>query len=82
MSLIEKIFVKILGNTKGFKFNMCDWDILTLAEKCRIGSPLTASEIYAKTFIEQMGEYIELWNPSEKWVKPYGDVLNEHRNLS
>lgn len=81
MSLIEKIYIKLLGNTKGFSFNMCDWDILTLCDKRQRGIPLTASEVYAKTFLEQMGEYIELWNPTEKWKKPYGDVLNEHRNL-
>ena len=81
MSLIEKIYTKLLGNTKGFSFNMWDWDILTLCDKRQRGIPLTASEVYAKIFLEQMGEYIELWNPTEKWKKPYGDVLNEHRNL-
>ena len=81
MSLIEKIYIKLLGNTKGFSFNMCDWDILTLGEKTAKGIPLTASEVYAKTFLEQMGEYMELWDPTQKWKKPYGDVLNEHRNL-
>ncbi len=81
MSWIEKLHIKLLGNTKGFSFNMCDWDILTLCDKSQMGIPLTASEVYAKTFLEQIGEYMELWNPTEKWEKPYGDVLNEHRNL-
>ena len=81
MSLIEKRYIKLLDNTKGFAFNMCDWDIMTLAEKTFKGIPLTPSEVYAKTFLEQMGDYIELWHPSEKWQKPYGDVLNEHRKL-
>ena len=54
---------------------------MTLAEKTFKGIPLTPSEVYAKTFLEQMGDYIELWHPSEKWQKPYGDVLNEHRKL-
>ena len=73
--------MKLLGNTKGFEFNMCDWDILTLENKVRNGIPLTQSEVYAKIFLEQMGEFMELWDPTEKWQKPYGDVLNEHRKL-
>lgn len=81
MKVIEKILIKLLGNTKGFAFNMCDWDIMTLAEKRFKGIPLTPSEVYAKTFLEQMGEFMELWDPSEKWKKPYGQVLNEQRKL-
>lgn len=81
MKLLEWILMKLLGNTKGFEFNMCDWDILTLENKVRNGIPLTQSEVYAKIFLEQMGEFMELWDPTEKWQKPYGDVLNEHRKL-
>ena len=81
MKLIEKILIKLLGNTRGFSFNMYDWEIGILADKMQKGIPLTAPEVYAKIFLEQMGEYMELWDPSEKWVKPYGDALNEHRNL-
>ena len=81
MKLLEWILMKLLGNTKGFDFNMCDWDILTLGNKVRNGIPLTQSEVYAKIFLEQMGEFMELWDPTEKWQKPYGDVLNEHRKL-
>lgn len=81
MKLLEWILLKLLGNTKGFDFNMCDWDILTLGNKVRNGIPLTQSEVYAKIFLEQMGEFMELWDPTEKWQKPYGDVLNEHRKL-
>ena len=81
MKTIEKILIKLLGNTKGFSFNMWDWDIMTLGEKYEKGIPRTPAEVYAKTFLEQMGEYMELWDPSEKWEKPYGNVLNEHRDL-
>lgn len=81
MKFLEKLYIKLLGNTKGMSFNMCDWDILTLGEKTAKGIPLTQAEVYAKIFLEQMGEYMELWDPSKKWKKPYGDVLNEHRNL-
>lgn len=81
MKLLEWILMKLLGNTKGFDFNMCDWDILTLGNKVTNGIPLTQSEVYAKIFLEQMGEFMELWDPTEKWQKPYGDVLNEHRKL-
>ena len=45
------------------------------------GIPLTQSEIYAKIFLEQMGEYMELWNPMKKWKRPYGKILNETRTL-
>ena len=81
MRILEKILVKMLGNTKGFSFNMWDWDIMTLAGKYTGGIPLSPSEVYASTFLRMMGEYMEIWSPSEKWKKPYGDELNEHRNL-
>lgn len=81
MKLLEWILMKLLGNTKGFDFNMCDWDILTLGNKVTNGIPLTQSEVYARIFLEQMGNFMELWDPTEKWQKPYGDVLNEHRKL-
>lgn len=81
MKLLEWILIKLLGNTNGFNFNMWDWDILTLGNKTYNGIPFTQSEIYAKIFLEQMGEVMKIWNPSEKWQKPYGDVLNEHRKL-
>lgn len=82
MKFLEKLYIKLLGNTKGMLFNMCDWDILTLGEKTMNGIPLTQSEIYAKIFLEQMGEYMELWNPTKKkWKRPYGKMLNETRTL-
>lgn len=81
MKFLEKLYIKLLGNTKGMLFNMCDWDILTLGEKTMNGIPLTQSEIYAKIFLEQMGEYMELWNPTKKWKRPYGKMLNETRSL-
>ena len=81
MKFLEKLYIKLLGNTKGMLFNMCDWDILTLGEKTMNGIPLTQSEIYAKIFLEQMGEYMELWNPTKKWKQPYGKMLNETRFL-
>jgi len=81
MKLIEKIFVKLLGNTKGYDFNICDWDILSLAEHWRTGKPLSKAEAHALIFLERVGEWMKIWHPSEKWQKPYGDVLNEHRNL-
>ena len=81
MKFLEKLYMKLLGNTKGMLFNMCDWDILTLGEKTMNGIPLTQSEIYAKIFLEQMGEYMELWNPTKKWKRPYGKMLNETRSL-
>ena len=81
MKFLEKLYIKLLGNTKGMLFNMCDWDILTLGEKTMNGMPLTQSEIYAKIFLEQMGEYMELWNPTKKWKRPYGKMLNETRSL-
>ena len=65
MKFLEKLYIKLLGNTKGMLFNMCDWDILTLGEKTMNGIPLTQSEIYAKIFLEQIGEYMELWNPTK-----------------
>ena len=55
MKFLEKLYIKLLGNTKGMLFNMCDWDILTLGEKTMNGIPLTQSEIYAKIFLEQIG---------------------------
>ena len=81
MKFLEKLYIKLLGNTKSMSFNMCDWDILTLSEKTEKGIPLTPAELYAKIFLEQMGEYIELWNPTKKWTRPYGKVLNETRTL-
>ena len=81
MKVIEKILIKLLGNTKGYDFNMCDWDIMSLAEHRRTGKPLTKAEAHALVFLEGMGDWMELWHPSEKWQKPYGDVLNEHRKL-
>ena len=81
MKFLEKLYIKLLGNTKGMRFNMCDWDILTLGEKTINGIPLTQSEIYAKIFLEQIGEYMELWNPTKKWKRPYGKILNETRTL-
>ena len=81
MSFIEKIYIKLLGNTKGYDFNMFDWDILTLRDKWDTGKQLTKAEWHAKAFLEQMGEVINRWHPVEKWQKPYGDVLNEHRKL-
>ena len=81
MKFLEKLYIKLLGNTKGMLFNMCDWDILTLGEKTMNGIPLTQSEIYAKIFLEQMGEYMELWDPTKKWKRPYGKILNETRTL-
>ena len=81
MKFLEKLYIKLLGNTKGMLFNMCDWDILTLGEKTMNGIPLTQSEIYAKIFLEQMGEYMELWDPTKKWKRPYGKMLNKTRTL-
>lgn len=81
MKFLEKLYIKLLGNTKGMLFNMCNWDILTLGEKTINGIPLTQSEIYAKIFLEQMGEYMELWNPTKKRKRPYGKILNETRTL-
>ena len=81
MKFLEKLYIKLLGNTKGMLFNMCDWDILTLGEKTMNSIPLTQSEIYAKIFLEQIGEYMELWDPTKKWKLPYGKMLNEIRSL-
>lgn len=81
MCLIEKLLEKFRGNTKGCDFNLCDWDIMSLFEHVYSGKPLTKSEVYAKSFLEDMGNVIERWHPTEKWKRPYGQVLNEHRTL-
>ena len=35
----------------------------------------------SKNFLEDVGEVIERWHPTEKWKKPYGKILNETRKL-
>lgn len=81
LKTIEKLLVKLRGNTAGYDFNMFDWDILSLGEKCRLGRRLTKSEEHARNFLAQMNETFNIWHPPEKWRRPYGDVLNEKRKL-
>ena len=78
---IEKILIKLRGNTLGYDFNMFDWDILSLGEHYWKGEPLTKSEQYAEAFLEEVRKVLDVWQPPEKWVKPTGEILNEHRNL-
>ena len=81
LKFIERIWIKFLGNTKGYDCNLCDWDVVSLAEHWNTGKPLTQAEKYAKAFLDDVGEVIERWHPTEKWKKPYGSVLNETRKL-
>lgn len=81
LKIIEKLYIKLLGNTKGHDFNMCDWDIMSLGEHWRTGKPLTKAEAHAIVFLKEMGDWMELWHPTEKWKKPYGKILNETRKL-
>lgn len=82
MHFIEKILIKLTGNSKGYDCNLRDWDILSLGEHVR-KTPweLTKSEKHAIAFLEDVGKVLDVWDPPEKWVKPTGDILNEHRNL-
>lgn len=81
VKVIEKILIKLLGNTHGYDCNLCDWDILSLADHWNTGKPLTKAEQYAKAFLEDIGEVLEQWQPTEKWQRPYGKELNETRKL-
>ena len=81
MGILEKIWIKLLGNTKGYDFNLCDWDIMSLREHRMGWKPLSKAESHALIFLEQMGEWMEIWDPSEKWKRPYGEELNEKRKL-
>ena len=82
IKVIEKILVKLSGNTKGYNFNVWDWDSESLVEKSRKKPwELTDSEKYALAFFEEIGEVLNIWQPIKKWQKPTGDILNEHRNL-
>lgn len=81
LKAIEWILVKLGGKTVGYGFNLWDWDILTLGRKWWKGEPLTEAEDAARLFLEDVGNVLDIWQPQEKWEKPTGDVLNEHRNL-
>jgi hypothetical protein len=81
MTILEKLYIKCLGNTKGYDFNILDWDVMSLQEHWDSGQPLTKAERHAKKFLEDIGEVLERWHPTEKWKRPYGDELNEKRNL-
>lgn len=81
MSLIERCLTKFKGNTKGLDFNLCDWHSPDILDKMYWGKPLTKSELAACAFFEEIGEVLNRWSPPEKWEKPTGDVLNEHRKL-
>lgn len=81
LKLIEKILVKLAGNTAGRDYNMWDWDVMTLASKWRTAKPLTKAETAAKGFLEEIGAVLNIWDPPEKWHKAYGKDLNEKREL-
>lgn len=81
MTLFEKILIKFQGNSDGKDYNVCDWDILTLADHWNNGIPLTKAEQHAKAFLEDVGEVLNRWHPVEKWKRPYGQMLNETRKL-
>lgn len=44
MRFIEKIYIKLLGNAKGYDFNMFDWNILTLRDKLVKGKQFAKAE--------------------------------------
>lgn len=55
LKLIEKILIKLQGNTKGYDFNVYDWNIVSLYEKYyKSSKPLTKAENYAKVFLEKI----------------------------
>lgn len=81
MSMIEKLLIKLSGNTKGYDYNLWDWDILSLGEHMRQPWKMTKAEKHAAAFLEEVGAVLDVWDPPKKWVKPTGDILNEHRNL-
>lgn len=60
MKILEKILIKLYGNTKGLDFNIWDWDSITLSKKLYYHMPLTKSELYALQFFEKIGEQFEL----------------------
>ena len=81
LKTIEKLYIKLLGKTRGYDFNMCDWDIMSLDEHWRTGKPLTKAEAQAMVFLKEMGDWMEIWDPTKRWKKPYGKILNETRKL-
>ena len=81
MKILLTLYIKRLGNTKGYDFNLCDWDIMSLHEHRMGWKPLTKAESHALIFLELMGEWMEIGDPSEKWKRPYGEELNEKRKL-
>lgn len=81
LKFLEHLYIKCLGNTKGYDFNMCDWDIMSLHNKTLTGQQYTKAEKHALKFLEEMGIVLNKWNPVKKWVRPYGKILNETRKL-
>ena len=81
LKFLEHLYIKYLGNTKGYDFNMCDWDIVTLHRKFLTGQQYTKAEKHALKFLEDMKVVLDIWDPPKKWGRPYGKILNEQRKL-
>jgi len=62
LRMIEKLRIKMLGNTEGYSFNMMDWYPEELADKILVGEQLTKAEAHAKAFLEQVGYTTMLWD--------------------
>lgn len=81
LKLIEKLLIKLSGNTSGYDFNMFDWDIMSLFDHYYHAAKLTKAVQHALAFLEEVGRTMERWHPTEKRHKPYGRILNETRKL-